>query len=69
MDDAAGEFAEAERRFRAEIEQRADDDQQAAENEKSATEFAERIHKNIIKSQIAARESRATGKSYCIIYL
>ena len=39
VDDVAGETAEAEGEFAAEIEKRAEDDKKAAEKEQSAAEF------------------------------
>jgi hypothetical protein len=56
MDDVAGEFAEAEWEFGAEVEKSADDYEDDAEQEKSAAEVTERIHKSIIKEARAARE-------------
>jgi len=44
VDDVAGEAAEAQWEFSAEVKQSADKDQEGAENEESAAEFAERIH-------------------------
>ena len=44
MDDVAGEFAEAEREFAAEIEKSADEDEEAAEDQEGAAEFAIRVH-------------------------
>ena len=44
VDDVAGEAAKAQREFSAEVQQSADKDQEGAENEKGAAEFAEGIH-------------------------
>ena len=49
VDDVAGEFAESEREFGAEVKQSADDDEDEAEQEKCAADVAERIHKSIIE--------------------
>jgi len=56
MDDVAGEFAEAEGEFGAEVEKSAGNYKDAAEKEKSAAEVTERIHKSIIEEARAARE-------------
>ena len=45
VDDVAGEFSQAKREFGAEIEQCADEEGEAAENEQRAAEIAERVHK------------------------
>jgi len=55
-DDVAGEFAEAEGEFGAEVEKSAGNYKDAAEKEKSAAEVTERIHKSIIEEARAARE-------------
>jgi hypothetical protein len=44
MDDVAGKFSEAERKFATEIEKSADDDEEAAEKQECAAEFAMRVH-------------------------
>ena len=44
VDDVAGEAAEAQWEFSAEVKQSADKDQEGAENEEGAAEFAEGIH-------------------------
>jgi hypothetical protein len=44
VDDVAGEAAEAQREFSAEVKQSADKNQEGAENEEGAAEFAEGIH-------------------------
>jgi hypothetical protein len=44
MDNVAWEFAEAKGEFAAEIEDSADEDEEATKDQKSAAEFAERIH-------------------------
>jgi hypothetical protein len=44
MDDVAGEAAEAQWEFSAEVQQSAEKDQESAENEEGAAEFAEGIH-------------------------
>jgi hypothetical protein len=49
VDDVTGEFAESEGELGPEVEQGADDDEDEAEQEKSAAEIAERIHKSIIE--------------------
>jgi hypothetical protein len=56
MDDVAGEFAEAEGEFGAEIEKSADDYEDGAQKEKSAAEVTERIHEGIIEEAADARE-------------
>jgi hypothetical protein len=48
MNDIAGEAAEAEREFSAEIEKSANEDEKAAEEEECAAEFAKRIHPGIL---------------------
>jgi hypothetical protein len=48
MDDVAGEAAEAEGKFSAEIEKGANEDENAAEEEKCAAEFAKRVHPGIL---------------------
>jgi hypothetical protein len=48
MDDIAGEPAEAEREFSAEVQQRANDDEESPENEDCAAEFANRVHNRIL---------------------
>jgi hypothetical protein len=55
-DDVAGEFAEAEGEFSAEVKKSADDYENHAEQEKSTAEVTERIHKSIIEEARAARE-------------
>lgn len=45
VDDVSGETAETEGEFSAKVEKRAYDDEEAAENEKGAAEFAEGIHR------------------------
>jgi hypothetical protein len=44
VDDVAGEAAETQGEFSAEVKKSADEDKQNAENQKSAAEFAERVH-------------------------
>ena len=44
MDDVAGEVAETQWEFSAEIKYRANGEEQGAENEEGAAEFAEGIH-------------------------
>ena len=44
VDGVAGETAEAQGEFSAEVKQRADKDQEGAENEEGAAEFADGIH-------------------------
>jgi len=56
MDDVAGEFTEAEGQFGAEVEKSADDYEDTTENEKSAAEVTERIHKSIIEEAAGACE-------------
>jgi hypothetical protein len=48
MDDVAGETAEAEGEFTAEIEESADEDEETAQEKKHAAEFTERIHKQSV---------------------
>lgn len=44
MHDVAGETAETEGEFSAEIKKRSNKDEESAENEKGAAEFADGIH-------------------------
>jgi hypothetical protein len=44
VDDVPGKPSEAEREFASEIENSADKDHEAADEEKRASEFAERVH-------------------------
>ena len=44
MDDVAGKFSKAEGEFTAEVKKSADKDEEGAEEEEHAAEFAERIH-------------------------
>jgi hypothetical protein len=44
VDDVAGEAAEAQRQLSAEVKKSTHNDEESTENEKGATEFAERIH-------------------------
>ena len=44
MNDVAGEAAEAEGEFAAEIEKSTDEDEEASEEEKRAAEFANWVH-------------------------
>jgi hypothetical protein len=48
MNDVAGEAAETEGEFAAEVEKGADEDEEAAENEEGAAEFAKRVHSGIL---------------------
>jgi hypothetical protein len=57
MDDVAGKFTEAEGEFGAEVEKSADEYEDDAEQEKSAAEVTERIHKSSIEE--AAHRPRA----------
>jgi hypothetical protein len=57
MDDVAREFAEAEGEFAAEVKQSADDDEDEAEQEKSAAEIAERIHRSIVEEELPPASS------------
>ncbi len=52
MDDVAGEAAEAQRKFSAEVEKSADQYEEGAENQESAAEFAEGIHKKKIVKEM-----------------
>jgi hypothetical protein len=61
VDDIAGEAAEAEWEFSAEIEKSADEDEEGSENEQSAAEFAERVHKNIVE-EMRQRGNDVRGK-------
>jgi hypothetical protein len=49
MDDVSREAAEAQRKFSAQVEKSADEDEEGSENEESAAEFAERVHKKIVE--------------------
>ena len=44
MDDVARKAAEAQGKFSAEVKKNADKDEEGAENEEDAAEFAERVH-------------------------
>jgi hypothetical protein len=48
VDDVAGEAAEAQREFSAEVKHSTDKDEEAAENEEGAAEFAKRVHPGIL---------------------
>jgi hypothetical protein len=48
MDDVAGEFSETKRKFGTEIEESADQHEDATEDQQHTTKFAERIHTSII---------------------
>ena len=59
VDKVAGEAAETEREFSAEVEKRANKDEKPAEEEKCAPEFAKRVHPEILPepaSGIAAED-------------
>jgi hypothetical protein len=45
MEDVSREAAEAQRKFSAQAEKCADEDEEGSENEEGAAEFAERVHK------------------------
>ena len=51
-DNVSGKFAEAERQFRVEIENGADNHQQAPEEEQSAAKLAVRLHTSIIEDEL-----------------
>ena len=55
MDDVAGEASETERKSRTEIKKCAEEDEQAAEHEQGAAEFAERIHQKSLE-QMGSKE-------------
>jgi hypothetical protein len=48
MNDVAWQAAETKRKFSAEIEKSANENEKAAEEEKCATEFAKRVHPRIL---------------------
>jgi len=48
MDDVAGEAAEAEGEFASDVKKGADRDEESAENEEGAAEFAKRVHPGIL---------------------
>jgi hypothetical protein len=48
MDDIARETAEAQREFSAEVKQSADKDEESAENEDGAAQFAKGVHPGIL---------------------
>lgn len=52
MDDVSGKFAELERQSSAEIENGADNHQQAPEKEQSTAKLAERFHTSIIEDEL-----------------
>jgi hypothetical protein len=62
VDDIAGEAAEAEWETAAEIENRAGDDGDGAEEEEGAAEFAERVHKDECKSAKVKESKSVRGK-------
>lgn len=49
MDDVTGQFAEAEGEISAEVEERADDGEETAEEKESAAEFAQGIHRESVE--------------------
>jgi hypothetical protein len=67
MDDVAGEFAESEGEFGAEVKQSADEYEDGAEQEKSAAEIAERIHRSIVEEEPTACEQ--PSKFTCTIFI
>ena len=63
VDDVAGEAAEAQWEFSSEVKQRADKDQEGAENEEGAAEFAEGIHEESVgKMRYGSKERRKRKK-------
>jgi hypothetical protein len=67
VNDVAGKAAEAQREFSAEVKQSADEDQEGAENEESAAEFAEGIHEESVeKMRYGSKEvwKRKRGTMY-----
>lgn len=67
MEDVAGKSAQAEGEFRAEVEERTDDGEREANQEKHAAEIAQWIHKSIIEE--AALGPRAARKSPCPLFI
>ena len=59
VDDVAGKSSKTEREFSAKEQKSTDDHQEPPEEEQSAPEFAERIHKSIIEGPSGRRESTA----------
>jgi hypothetical protein len=63
VDDVAGKAAEAQREFSAEVKQSTDKDQEGAENEEGAAEFAEGIHEESVeKMGYGSKEGRKKKK-------
>jgi len=63
VDDVAREAAEAQWEFSAEVKQSADKDQEGAENEEGAAEFAEGIHEESVgKTRYGSKERRKRKK-------
>jgi hypothetical protein len=67
VDDVAREFAEAEGEFGPEVKQSADDDEDDAEQEKSAAEIAERIHGSIVEEEPTTCEQ--PSKFTCTLFI
>ncbi len=59
MNDVAGEAAEAQRKFSAEVQKRAEEGQERTKDEESAAEFAEGIH--LAKSKRRMRTESKSG--------
>ena len=55
MNNVAGEAAETEREFAAEIEEGSDEDKYGSEDQESAAEITERIHEDIIEESEPGR--------------
>jgi hypothetical protein len=64
MDDVAGEAAEAKGELGAKVENRANEDQESAEEKERATEFAKRVHSEILP-QAVDKSFRGRLRHYC----
>jgi len=63
MDDVAGEATEAERKSAVKIKQYAEKDEEAAEEQQSAAEFAKGIHSVIVREWRSRRAHTSAGNS------
>ena len=63
MDNVAGEFSQAEREFHTKIKKCAQENEEAAEEEKCAAEFAKRVHKASLEAEEFQSQSPQEVKS------
>ena len=63
VDDIAGEFSQAEGEFPAKVKKSANKDEESAENEKGAAEFAKRVHPGILPEPVERIFPPRTGVS------